>query len=59
MSADERYFKVVLSAQQHAALTSAAESAREKWDGTEAEDIDEQDALAGGIAALNAAEEVV
>jgi hypothetical protein len=58
VSADERYFKVVLSESQHAALASAAETCEDIWDGTEDEDLAEQEALAAARGALDDAEEI-
>lgn len=56
--ADERFFTVTLSEVQHAALESAGNTCAEQWDGSEPDDIAEQDALWGALAALQGAEEV-
>lgn len=57
--AGEEYFKVVLSAAQHAALEAACETCTNVWDGTDPDSVREQDALAEARVALRDAERIV
>lgn len=53
-----RYFTIIVSEPQLGALDAAADTCIDQWDGSEPDDLAQQDALRAAKVALNSAEEV-